>query len=318
MRPGQSLNRVCSRIQHRLDPILASERPDAVLVQGDTTTALAGALAAFHQRIPVGHVEAGLRTDDPNCPFPEEMHRRLIARLATWHFAATDGNRQTLLAEGVADDAIFVTGNPVVDALERILARPNPSPLVLGLLRRTAGMRRVVVTMHRRENFGRWMAHSLRALRDFTTRHADVAVLFPVHPNPAVSELANAILAGQPRMELLPPLDYLDFISLLSQAWLVVSDSGGIQEEVPTLGKPLIVLRANTERPEAVAAGFARLVGDQPEDLAAILDECHSGAAWMTDLERRPNPFGDGAAGARIAQALARVMPVRAREVASP
>lgn len=316
MRPGQSPNQLCAKILHRLDSILQADRPDAVLVQGDTTTALAGAMASFHHRIPVGHVEAGLRTDDSRSPFPEEMNRRLISRLATWHFAATERNRQTLLAEGVAGERVFVTGNPVIDALRRMRAQPILSPLVARLLKNNARQKLLVLTTHRRESFGPVMAENLRTLRDFTVRHADVTLVFPVHPNPVVQKITHAILARQPRIELIAPLDYLDFIGLMSRAWLIVSDSGGIQEEAPSLGKPLLVLRTNTERPEAVEAGMARLVGGQPGLLAALLEECHAGAPWMTAANEKPNPFGQGDAGPRIARALARSLAVAAEAMA--
>jgi UDP-N-acetylglucosamine 2-epimerase (non-hydrolysing) len=258
MEPNQTPNQVCARVLAALDPILARERPDFILVQGDTTTAMCGALSAFHQRISVGHVEAGLRSGSTYSPFPEEMNRRLITRLANYHFAATSHNRATLLCEGIAPETVFVTGNPVVDALSAILARPNPTRRVRGLLETTQGLRRVVLTTHRRESFGKLMSTNLQVLRSYIERHPDVALIFPVHPNPAVVDPATAILSGHPRIHLIEPLDYMDFIFLLSQAWLIVSDSGGVQEEAPTLRKPLLILRENTERPAAVPSGWPR------------------------------------------------------------
>jgi UDP-N-acetylglucosamine 2-epimerase (non-hydrolysing) len=305
MEPGQTLSGVCSRVLTLLDPILVAERPEAVLVQGDTTTALAGALAAFHRKIPVGHVEAGLRSGDSLSPFPEEMNRRLITRLASFHFAATEDNRATLLREGVEDDDIFVTGNPVVDALKRVLASADPGPEVQELLARTEGLRRIVLTTHRRESFGETMSGNLKVLRRFVERHDDVALLFPVHPNPVVVETTTAILSGHPRIHLVAPLGYEDFVLLLSSAWLLVSDSGGVQEEAPTLGKPLLVLRENTERPEALRSGVARLVGGEPRRLAEMLEDVEKPGSWAERVRGTENPFGRGDSGPRIAGVLA-------------
>ncbi len=239
-----------------------------ILVQGDTTTALAGALAGFHCSVPVGHVEAGLRSGNALSPYPEEMNRRLITRLASYHFASTRGNRDGLVSEGVSPDRVFVTGNPVIDSLYAIREKIVNRPLIEPLVAATRGMKRLVVTLHRRENFGERLTGNLRVLRSFVERREDVALIFPAHPNPAVRGPVNAVLSDHDRIHLLEPLDYLDFIGLLSSAWLIVSDSGGIQEEAPTLGKPLLVLRENTERPEAIASGIARLVGAEPAGLA--------------------------------------------------
>jgi UDP-N-acetylglucosamine 2-epimerase (non-hydrolysing) len=308
MAPHQPLNEVCARVLSRLDAILAETRPDVLLVQGDTTTAMAGALAAFHRRIRVDHVEAGLRSGDARSPYPEEMNRRLVSRLATWHFAATAANRDTLVAEGVPLDRIFVTGNPVVDSLQMILRSASMPPRVAQLLDATEGFRRVVLTTHRRESFGEVMRNNLKVLRRFVMRRPDVALLFPVHPNPDVLGPATEILAGHPRIKLVPPLAYDEFVVLLSRAWLIVSDSGGVQEEAPTLGKPLLVLRENTERPEAVDAGVARLVGDRPGRLALMLDEVYRDESWVDKVGGVDNPFGRGDAGARIGEVLARVL----------
>jgi UDP-N-acetylglucosamine 2-epimerase (non-hydrolysing) len=257
MQAGQSPAEVAARVLAGMDPLLAAERPDFVLVQGDTTTAMAGALAAFQRGIPVGHVEAGLRTGDASSPFPEEMNRRLITRLASLHFAPTEHNARTLRAEGVAESRIAVTGNPVVDALHEILESRKPGEEIVAALRPLSDTKLVALTAHRRESFGALMQENLRVLRRFVDRHADVSLAFPVHPNPEVRRPTEAMLAGAPRVLLLEPLGYRDFLHLLSSAWLVVSDSGGVQEEAPTLGKALLVLRANTERPEATLAGVA-------------------------------------------------------------
>jgi UDP-N-acetylglucosamine 2-epimerase (non-hydrolysing) len=305
MEPGQTPNRVCAKVLAAMDALLEKEKPHLVLVQGDTSTALAGALGAFHRRIPVGHVEAGLRSGDPLSPFPEEMNRRLITRLASYHFAATAMNRDTLLREGVPESAVFLTGNPVVDALKTILSRPPADPAVTQVLEATHGLKRIVLTTHRRESFGEVMGENLRVLRRFVEAHQDVALVFPVHPNPVVVEASKAILAGHPRIHLIRPLGYPDFVCLLSRAWLIVSDSGGVQEEAPSLGKPLLVLRENTERPEAVASGVARLVGGDPQRLAAMLEEVHQPGSWAETASRVENPFGRGDSGRNIVEIIA-------------
>ncbi len=310
MQPNQTPNELCSRLLAALDPVLGDERPDLVLVQGDTTTALAGALAGFHRSIPVAHVEAGLRSGNCESPYPEEMNRRLITSLATYHFAATNGNRLTLLGEGVAERSIFVTGNPVVDSLKMILEHGETTPAVAALLEKTAGMRRLLLTTHRRESFGDALAENLRTIRRFVDAHTDVTLVFPVHPNPSVAHAARGILSGRPRIHLIDPLVYQDFVALLSSAWLIVSDSGGVQEEAPTLGKPLLILRENTERPEAVAAGTARLVGGRPESLQEMLEEAYREGSWTERVEKIDNPFGHGDSGKRIAEIIAALLGV--------
>jgi len=304
MQPGQTPNQLCARVLTALDPVLAAEKPGLVLVQGDTTTALAGALAAFHRRIPVGHVEAGLRSGDPLSPYPEEMNRRLITRLATFHFAATPRNRDTLLAEGVNPNTVFLTGNPVVDALQTILTRNTVSAALRELLQTTEGFRRLTLTTHRRESFGPVLTANLAALRDFVAAHEDVVLLFPVHPNPQVRGPAADVLGGLPRVHLLPPLDYGDFLGLLARSWLIVSDSGGVQEEAPSLGVPLLVLRNNTERPEAIECGSARLAGDNPSHLRALLEEAYRATLGGHKVV---NPFGQGDSGKRIASAILQI-----------
>jgi UDP-N-acetylglucosamine 2-epimerase (non-hydrolysing) len=308
MEPRQTPNRLCSQILAAIAPCFAREKPDLVLVQGDTTTAMAAALAAFHHRVPVGHIEAGLRSGDPLSPFPEEMNRQIITRLATYHFAATPHNRTTLIAEGVAPEKVFVTGNPVVDALRVILARGQVTPTMEAWLAATQGLKRIVLTTHRRESFGTTMATNLRVMRTFVEQHNDVALAFPVHPNPAVFEPTMAILSGHPRIHLLPPLNYEEFIILLSHAWLVVTDSGGVQEEAPTLGKPLLILRQNTERPEVVEAGVGRLVGGGAERLASLLSEAYQSGSWIEKVQKGTNPFGRGDSGERIVQVITRIL----------
>lgn len=318
MRPDQSPDGVCARVLESLPRFLSEIRPDILLVQGDTTTALAGALAGFHHRVPIGHVEAGLRSGSPNSPFPEEMNRRLISRLANFHFAATERNRQTLLSEGVSENSIFLTGNTVVDALLFILQSPRESGPLDATLEATKGSRRIVVTTHRRESLGEIMRENLRVLGDFVKASDDVTLIFPVHPNPSVISSAREVLGENGRVHLIDPLAYRDFIHLLSQAWLIISDSGGVQEEAPTLGKPVLILRENTERPEAVEAGVARLVGGDPRRLATMLQDIERDPSWINQVHQVDNPFGDGKSAVRIADVLSKVMNMKGGDTSGP
>ena len=304
MTPGQAPVEVLALVAAGLAPILAAERPDVLLVQGDTTTALAGALAGLYARVPVGHVEAGLRTGDRSSPFPEEMNRRLITPVADFHFAATPGNVAILRGEGVPADRIILTGNPVVDALKHILASAARSPRIEGLLRLHRARRVIALTTHRRENFGEVMTSHLRALRRFVERHPEVVLVFPVHPNPAVRAVTAAELGDSDRICCIEPLEYPDFVQLLSEAWLVVSDSGGVQEEAPSLGKAVLILRDTTERPEVLDCGVGRLVGRSGERLETMLEEALADESWLVAARSVANPFGDGRAGERIAAAL--------------
>ena len=311
MEAGQTPSQVSARVLASLDPILDRARPDLLLVQGDTTTAMAGALAGFYHSIPVGHVEAGLRSGNDLSPFPEEMNRKLITRLAKYHFAATQRNRETLLAEGVSDSSIFVTGNPVVDALETMLRHSSVPPEIGKLLAATDGCKRIVLTTHRREAMGSLMTENLRALAQFVGRHEDVVLIFPVHPNPRVVLAAEQVFAGQSRIHRLAPLSYEHFIVLLQHSWLIVSDSGGVQEEAPTLRKPLLILRENTERPESVESGVARVVGGHPERLSTMLEEVYFSGTWIDHAAHCQNPFGQGDAAKKIVHALAGLLNVR-------
>ena len=307
MSANQTPNWVCSLTIAALDEILEKEKPDLVLVQGDTTTALAGALAAFNRKIAVGHVEAGLHSGNAHSPFPEEMNRRLISQLATFHYAATEFNRATLLDENVNPKQIFVTGNPVVDALDFVLRETRKSAYVENLIEKTKNLRPILLTTHRRENFGATMRENLLVLREFIERHKDTALFFPVHPNPAVRQAVSATLLENERIFLLAPADYADFVALMNHAWLIVSDSGGVQEEAPSLGKPLLILRENTERAEAVAAGTAKIVG-KPERLKELLEENYRDETWINSIRQIPNPFGDGFAARRIVENLSLVL----------
>lgn len=305
MTPNQTPSAVLARIVEAMEQLFLVERPNLVLVQGDTTTAIAGALAAFYARIPVAHVEAGLRTDNRHSPFPEEMNRRLITQLADLHFAATPKNVDILLAEGVKKECIALTGNPVVDALQHILGRSTVSLRLSQLLDSISGKRMIVLTTHRRENFGQVMSSHLKALRRFVERHPDVELVFPVHPNPSVRAAVDAEFSGAGRIHCIEPLEYTDFLHLLSRAWLVASDSGGVQEEAPSLGKPLLVLRDTTERPEVLECGVGRLVGHSGEHLEEMLETALVDQAWFDTVRATENPFGKGDAGEQIASAIA-------------
>ena len=304
MKRNQSPSDVCSRVLAKLDKVLAFEKPDLILVQGDTTTTLAGALAGFHRRIPVGHVEAGLRSGNLMSPFPEEMNRRVVSQMASFHFAATEENRSNLLAEDVPSEKIFVTGNPVVDAMRHMLAHLEPRPQITDLIKKTEGKKRLLLTTHRRESFGEAMTANLKVIREFVDKRPDVCLMFPVHPNPNVKAVAKEILGKHQRIHLLDPLDYSDFLALMQASWLIVSDSGGVQEEAPSLGKPLLVLRENTERPEAIRSGVSKLVGNNPGSLKLLLEENYSVDTWIRSVKEVANPFGDGRSAARIVKII--------------
>lgn len=309
MRPGQGLTEITCGILQGLKPILEAFRPDVVLVHGDTTTTIAASLAAFYQRIPVGHVEAGLRTGDLSSPWPEEANRTLTGHLAMYHFAPTENSRQNLRRENVADERIFVTGNTVIDALfwVRDSVMNNPAQYEALAARYPfldANKKLVLVTGHRRESFGQGFEQICHALADIAARHDDVQIVYPVHLNPNVSEPVNRILGPVENVFLIEPQDYLPFMWLMNHAWLILTDSGGIQEEAPSLGKPVLVMRDTTERPEAVDAGTVKLVGT---DRQRIVDEVtlllNDNEAWQT-MSRAHNPYGDGQACGRILHAL--------------
>lgn len=305
MQAGQTPEQVLARVTSGVTRVIEDVAPTVVVVQGDTTTAFGAALAGFYRRVPVAHVEAGLRTGDPSSPFPEEMHRRLIGQLTDLHLAATPRNVATLHAEGVPPDRVVLTGNPVVDALHWMREHLTPSP-ALGRVLDAVGSRRILaLTTHRRENFGDIMRGHLSAIRQFVREHDDVAVVFPVHPNPNVRQVAAAVLEGEERVHLVDPLDYGDFVHLLSRAWLICSDSGGVQEEAPSLGKPVLILRDTTERPEVLECGVGRLTGHSGPRLLEMLRECAARDDWATTAAHARNPFGFGDAGGRIAAALA-------------
>jgi UDP-N-acetylglucosamine 2-epimerase (non-hydrolysing) len=303
MKPGQDLFDVTGAVLAGLKQVLDKERPDMLVVQGDTTTTFAGALAAFYFQIPIGHVEAGLRTYEKYAPWPEEINRVLTTHLADVHFAPTDQARDALLKESVAPERVFVTGNPVIDALH--LALQQPCRLKPELEQAFAENERVILlTTHRRENLGSPLQEIYLALRELIHSYPDLAVVFPVHKNPKVRQEVAQVLQGVERVYLTEPLDYLPFINVMKRAHLVLTDSGGIQEEAPALGKPVLVLRDVTERPEAVAFGTARLVGTDRhrlvEEVRLLLDSQDAYAAMATAV----NPYGDGQAAQRIVQTV--------------
>jgi UDP-N-acetylglucosamine 2-epimerase (non-hydrolysing) len=308
MQPDQSLAGFAALALGRLAAVLETEAPDLVLVQGDTTTTLAAALAAHYAKVPVGHVEAGLRTRDPYSPFPEEMNRRLTSRLATLHFAPTALARDALLAEGVPPASIVLSGNTVIDALLDVTSRPRPG-VVDALLAEAAGpggrrSRVMLVTAHRRESFGEGLRGICDALLALVAGHADVAVVYPVHPNPSVSGPVRAALSATEGVVLTGPLDYDVMAHLLASAHLVLTDSGGLQEEAPALGKPVLVLRSETERPEGVAAGVATVVGTDPRRIVAEAERLLGDVAAYERMARAVHPYGDGKAATRIVEAL--------------
>ena len=299
MTPDQNPQGLLHCIVRGASDIVDREQPDLILVQGDTTTALAGAIAGHRRGVRVAHIEAGLRSGNVLSPYPEEINRVSIAQLATLHFAATETNRLSLMREGISDRSICVTGNPIVDALHMLAESDDPSGQE-NLYAKIAGRRCIVLTTHRRESFGRLLEENLGVLRDFLERHVDLVLVFPVHPNPHVSTPARKILGNCPRAFLIPPLPYREFIQLVRRSWLIVSDSGGIQEEVPTLGKALLILRDTTERPECIDAGMARLVGGDPEMLRVMLEEAYKPNSWADSVHQVANPFGKGDSAARI------------------
>lgn len=305
MVPGQTLAGITAGVLTGLDPVLAEVEPDWVLVQGDTTTAMAASLAAFYRKIPVGHVEAGLRTEDKFQPFPEEINRRITGVVADLHFAPTEWAADNLRREEVPEERIVVTGNTVIDAIQEVAARPyDPAGTPLAELTRLE-KRLILVTAHRRENFGRGISEICAALRTLATERDDVHLVYPVHLNPNVWEPVHAALGDVPNVTLLPPLDYQPLVWLLRHCYLVISDSGGIQEEAPGLGKPVLVLRETTERPEGLAAGTVLLVGANRERILAAARRLLTDPIAYDEMSRARNPYGDGHAAARIADTLA-------------
>ena len=313
MRPGQTLSQLTANILTQLDQLMARERPDWVLLQGDTTTVMVASLVAYYHRVRVGHVEAGLRTSDKWQPYPEEINRRLTDVLADLYFAPTEGSRQNLLREGVAEQAIVVTGNTVVDALQMTVRRlrqedRRSSPWL------SNGRRLILVTAHRRENFGEPLTHICHALAELAARYpSQIQIVYPVHPNPNVLEPVRKMLGGIRNITLTEPLSYYEFVRLMSEAYLILTDSGGLQEEAPSLGVPVLVLREVTERPEGVAAGVVKVVGTDErtivEETAALME---NDLAYQR-MAQAANLYGDGHASQRIVEAIRAVSSVLSR-----
>lgn len=299
MRPNQALTALTARLLLELDDVFLAEKPDVVLAQGDTTTVMTVALACFYHRVLFGHVEAGLRTWDMQNPFPEEANRVIASRLAHWHFAPTESSRQNLLREGISDKDIVVTGNTVIDALLMTASKDLELGFELDETKRP-----ILVTSHRRENFGEPFRNICRALRTLAERNADIQIIYPVHPNPNVTDVAHEMLGGCSNIILCEPLDYAPFIAAMKKAYFIISDSGGVQEEAPALGKPVLVLRDETERPEAVEYGVVKLVGPHyeriVEEAQLLLDDALAYRAMAQGI----SPYGDGKGAERIVTVL--------------
>lgn len=309
MRPGQDLYSITSDILQSIRSVYEAERPDIVLVHGDTTTTFAASLAAFYQRIPVGHVEAGLRTGNLYSPWPEEANRKLTGALARVHFAPTPAARDNLLRENIRPDAIVVTGNTVIDALIAVKGKLEAMPKLrddmarrFGFLRPDARM--LLVTGHRRENFGGGFERICQSIAELARRYPDMDLVYPVHLNPNVQEPVNRLLSAIPNVHLIEPQDYLPFVHLMARSTLILTDSGGVQEEAPALGKPVLVMRDTTERPEAVEAGTVRLVGTDVERIVSGISSLLDDADEYRRMSFAHNPYGDGHACGRIVDAL--------------
>jgi UDP-N-acetylglucosamine 2-epimerase (non-hydrolysing) len=302
MWPGQTLPELTARVILSLTGVLEQERPDCVLVQGDTTTVMAAALAAFYQKISIGHVEAGLRTRNRYSPFPEEMNRHIVDVLTTLYFAPTQAAAAALRREGVADGDIYVTGNTVIDALLWVVDQPEPSG-VSHLIAELSGRRVILVTAHRRENFAS-LEEICNGLRELAHRNPEVAIVYPVHLNPNVRELVHRVLDGAERVHLIKPLPYLAFAHLMNRADIVLTDSGGIQEEAPALGKPVLVMRRDTERPEAIETGTVKLIGPDANAIVRETERLLRDEHTYRQMAKAVSPYGDGHAAERVVQVL--------------
>jgi UDP-N-acetylglucosamine 2-epimerase (non-hydrolysing) len=308
MVPNQDLSSLTARLLFALGPLLGRLKPDAVLAQGDTTTVFAAALTCFYQSIPFGHIEAGLRSGRLDNPFPEEFNRIACDMVSAWHFVPTDAGHRHLMRELPQAKSVFVTGNTVIDALRLVAERDQRPPITL-----RQGTRLLLVTLHRRESHGEPLVGILHALKDLLNLEADLEILLPVHPNPNVSGPVHDVLGSQPRVHLTPPLSYPDLVAALKLCTLVLTDSGGIQEEAPSLGKPVLVARTTTERPEAVDAGVAALVGTDPAKIISLVRQLLGDTATYQRMSRGASPYGDGQAAQRIGDILAGSFGLEAR-----
>lgn len=305
MKQNQSLAEMTSRVLMKLDKILEQEKPDVVLVHGDPTTSFVASLAAFYHQIKIGHVEAGLRTWDKYAPFPEEMNRQMTDCLADYYFAPTELSRENLLKSNIAPEKIFVTGNTVIDALKATTLLGFSHPI---MSKWQPDSKKILLTMHRRENLGQPMRDVFTAVRKFVETHEKVEVIYPVHPNPKVSDLAEEILGNHPAIHLIEPLDVVDFHNCMNQVDFIMSDSGGVQEEAPSLGKKVLVLRDKTERPEGIKTGVLKLVGTDSEKVYNEMDELLNQLKTNNNKGFGSNPYGDGKASQQIIKVLKRVL----------
>lgn len=300
MKDRQTLVQITTRVLEGLDEVMKKEKPDMVLVHGDTTTTFVASLAAFYNQIPVGHVEAGLRTWNKYSPFPEEMNRQLTGIMSDLHFAPTHQAYQNLINENKEADRIYITGNTVIDALKTTVRKDYHHPV----LEKIAGKKLVLMTAHRRENLGEPMARMFRAIRRLVDKHEDIVVVYPVHLNPVVVEASEKYMGQHDRIHLIQPMDAVDFHNFMSRAHLILTDSGGVQEEAPAFGVPVLVLRDTTERPEGIAAGTLKLAGTQEETIFQLADELLSNKEAYEKMAKAANPYGDGEASRRICEAI--------------
>lgn len=299
-KPGQTLTEITMRALEGLEKVILEVKPDVLLVQGDTSTVFSGALAAFYQKVKIGHVEAGLRSGNLYSPYPEEANRKLTGILTDFHFAPTEANRENLLKEGYPDEKIFITGNTVIDALHYAVKKDYKFDMPLLNSIDYKNKRVILLTSHRRENLGKPMENIFSAINDITLKHDDVEVVFPVHLNPKVRDIARKIFKDNGRVHLIEPLDYEPFTNLMAKSYLVVTDSGGLQEEAPSLGKPVLVVREETERPEGIRAGTAKLVGTKYDDIFNVTDLLISNKTEYDKMANAVNPYGDGKASEKI------------------
>lgn len=312
MKPGQDLFDVTSNVLSGIKQVLFEEQPDIVLVHGDTTTTMATSMAAFYLNIPVGHVEAGLRTYDIHSPFPEEFNRQITTKITQFHFAPTENARQNLLNEQVMEQQIYVTGNTVIDALFSMVEKARVADYSDDILKQIQFLSRekdnlpriILVTGHRRENFGQGFEEVCRALRDIALENSDVQIIYPVHLNPNVREPVNRILSNINNIHLVEPMEYLSFIKLMDASYLILTDSGGIQEEAPSLGKPVLVMRDTTERPEALEAGTVKLVGTDEKEIVRVVNQLLTNKKVYKNMSKAHNPYGDGHASQAICEVL--------------
>jgi UDP-N-acetylglucosamine 2-epimerase (non-hydrolysing) len=300
MKPGQSLTEITANSLQKISPILTFEKPDIVLVHGDTTTTFCGALASFYQQIKIGHVEAGLRTNNKYSPFPEEINRAFVGLVADYHFAPTDHSKDNLLRENIPIDKIFVTGNTGIDALSTTIKKDYNHPYFEWIVKN----RLIILTVHRRENLGKPMLRIFNAINQVLSKVKDVRIVFPVHKNPLILELASRVFGDHPNIKLIEPMDVFNFHNFLNKSYIVVSDSGGIQEEASALGKPLLVLRETTERPEGLETGSLKLIGTEEDQVYKSIFEILENNEKYNNMSLAKNPFGDGHASKYIVDIL--------------